>query len=48
MVIEEIARQPITNLNDFNAALQKLGNKKSVLLSVLTSQGSSYIVVKEE
>lgn len=48
MVIEEIARQPINNLNDFNAALQKLGNKKSVLLSVLTSQGSSYIVVKEE
>ncbi len=48
MVIEEIARQPVGNLNDFNAALQKLGNKKSVLLSVLTSQGSSYIVVKEE
>lgn len=48
MVIEEIARQPISNLNDFNAALQKLGNKKSVLLSVLTSQGSSYVVVKEE
>lgn len=47
MVIEEIARQPISNLNDFNAALQKLGNKKSVLLSVLTSQGSSYVVVKE-
>ncbi len=48
MVIEEIARQPISNLNDFNAALQKLGSKKSVLLSVLTSQGSSYVVVKED
>lgn len=48
MVIEEIARQPIGNVNDFNAALQKLGNKKSVLLSVLTAQGSSYVVVKEE
>ncbi|MEK7830937.1 MAG: PDZ domain-containing protein, partial [Acidobacteriota bacterium] len=48
MVIEEIARQPIGNVNDFNAALQKLGNKKSVLLSVATPQGSSYVVVKEE
>lgn len=48
MVIEEIARQPINNVNDFNAALQKLGNKKSVLLSVVTPQGSSYVVVKEE
>ncbi|MBP6823883.1 MAG: Do family serine endopeptidase [Acidobacteria bacterium] len=48
MVIEEIARQPIGNVNDFNSALQKLGNKKSVLLSVLTSQGSSFVVVKEE
>ncbi|MGH9802783.1 MAG: PDZ domain-containing protein, partial [Blastocatellia bacterium] len=47
-VIEEIARQPINNVNDFNAALQKLGNKKSVLLSVLTQQGPSYVVVKEE
>ncbi|MFN0108816.1 MAG: Do family serine endopeptidase [Blastocatellia bacterium] len=48
MVIEEIARQPISSVTDFNSALQKLGNKKSVLLSVLTSQGSSYVVVKEE
>lgn len=46
--IEEVAKQPVTNLNDFNAALQKLGNKKSVLLSVVTQRGSQYIIVKDE
>lgn len=48
IVIEEVAKQPVTNLNDFNVAIQKLGNKKSVLLSVVTPRGSSYIVVKDE
>lgn len=48
MVIEEVARQPIANLSDFNAALQKLGNKKSVLLSILTTDGPRYVVVKDE
>lgn len=48
MVIEEISRQPINNMNDFNSALQKLGNKKSVLLSIVTQRGSAYVVVKDE
>ncbi len=48
MAIEEIARQPIANMNDFNSALQKLGNKKSVLLSVVTQRGPAYIVVKDD
>ncbi|HEX8999617.1 MAG TPA: Do family serine endopeptidase [Blastocatellia bacterium] len=48
IAIEEVAKQPITNLNDFNTALQKLGNKKSVLLSIVTPRGSSYVVVKDE
>ncbi|HMV84021.1 MAG TPA: Do family serine endopeptidase [Blastocatellia bacterium] len=48
MAIEEVAKQPVSNLGDFNAALQKLGNKKSVLLSIVTPRGSSYIVVKDE
>ncbi len=47
-VIEEVARQPIANLNEFNSSLQKLGNKKSVLLSILTSDGPRYVVVKDE
>ncbi|MGE0883361.1 MAG: DegQ family serine endoprotease [Blastocatellales bacterium] len=48
MVIEEISRQPISNMNDFNSALQKLGNKKSVLLSVAIQGRSTYVVVKDE
>lgn len=48
IAIEEVAKQPVSNLNDFNTALQKLGNRKSVLLSVVTPRGSSYVVVKED
>jgi Do/DeqQ family serine protease len=47
-VIEEVARQPIANLNEFNAALQKLGDKKNVLLSIVTADGPRYVVVKDE
>jgi Do/DeqQ family serine protease len=47
-VIEEVARQPISTINEFNAALQKLGDKKSVLLSVMTPEGPRYVVVKDE
>lgn len=44
-VIEEIDRQPVTNVNEFNAALQKAG-KKSVLLRVRRPDGARYIVVR--
>jgi len=47
-VIEEVGRQPVANLNEFNAALQKLGGRKTVLLSILTPEGSHYVVVKDE
>jgi Do/DeqQ family serine protease len=47
-VIEEVARQPVTNVNEFNAAIQKLG-KKSVLLSVRNSRtGLRYVLVRAD
>lgn len=47
-VIEEIARQPVANVSEFNAALSKLGDKKSVLLSVRGQAGVRYVVVSSD
>jgi serine protease Do len=46
-VIEEVARQPVTNVVEYNAALKRTGNK-SVLLSVRRQQGLQYIVVRPQ
>ncbi len=46
-VIEEVNRQPVTNVNEFNAALQKAG-KKSALLRVRRPDGARFIVVKPQ
>jgi len=46
-VIEEVAKQPVTNVSEYNASLKKIGNK-SVLLSVRSRQGSQYIVVRPQ
>jgi Do/DeqQ family serine protease len=46
-VIEEVARQPITNLSDFNAAMAKVG-KKSVLLSVRSGERVRFVLVKAQ
>jgi serine protease Do len=46
-VIEEVARQPVANVNEFNAALAKVGNK-SALLSVRGAQGPRFVVVKPQ
>jgi serine protease Do len=50
-LILEVARQPVSNLNDFNSAIQK-ADKKEVLLRVRRSDGrtgqSFYVVVKAE
>jgi serine protease Do len=44
-VIEEVNRQPVTSLGDFNAALQRAG-KKDILLRVRRAdQGAFYMVV---
>jgi serine protease Do len=47
LVIEEVARQPIANLNDFNGVLQKLGDKKSVLLRVRDQRNTARFVIVE-
>lgn len=46
-VIEEVNRQPVSNLSEFNAALQKAG-KRSVLLRVRRADGARYIVVRPQ
>jgi Do/DeqQ family serine protease len=48
-VIEEVAKQPVTNVNEFNAAIQK-ADKKEVLLRVrrIASGRTSFVVVKSE
>src|SRR5262249_23364312 len=49
MVIEEIAKQPVTNVNEFNAAMQKLSGKKSVLLRVRDYlNGGRFIIVEAQ
>ena len=47
-VIESVAKQPVTSVNEFNAAMQK-ADKKEVLLRVRRLDGrSSFVVVKSE
>jgi serine protease Do len=47
-VIESVAKQPVTSVNEFNAAMQK-ADKKEVLLRVRRLDGrSSFMVVKSE
>ena len=47
-VIESVAKQPVANVNEFNAAMQK-ADKKEVLLRVRRQDGrSSFLVVKSE
>ncbi|HZS07801.1 MAG TPA: PDZ domain-containing protein [Blastocatellia bacterium] len=44
-VIEEVNRQPVRSVNEFNAALQKAG-KTNVLLRVRRPEGALFIVVR--
>jgi len=47
-VIESVAKQPVTNVDEFKAAMQK-ADKKEVLLRVRRLDGrSSFVVVKSE
>jgi Do/DeqQ family serine protease len=48
MVIEEVAKQPVTNVNDFNSALQKLGDRKSVLLRVRDANSARFLIVESQ
>jgi serine protease Do len=47
-VIEEVAKQPVTNVNEFNAALQKLGDRKSALLRVRDANGGRFLIVQAQ
>jgi len=46
-VIESVAKQPVTNVNEFNAAIQK-ADKKEVLLRVRIRDRGSFILVKAQ
>jgi Do/DeqQ family serine protease len=46
-VIEEVNRQPVANVNEFNAASQRAG-KNSVLLRVRRPDGARYVVVRPQ
>jgi serine protease Do len=49
LVIEEVAKQPVSNVSEFNAAIQK-ADKKEVLLRVrrVADGRSSFVIVKAE
>jgi len=46
-VIEEVARQPITSISEFNSAIARIG-KKSVLLRVRNQAGVRFAVIEAE
>jgi serine protease Do len=46
-VIESVNRQPVTNINEFNAAMQK-ADKKEVLLRVHSGGQSRFIVIEAQ
>ncbi|MBO0721800.1 MAG: Do family serine endopeptidase [Blastocatellia bacterium] len=46
-IIESVNRQPVTNINEYNAAMQKAG-KKEVLLRVYRNKTWQFIVVNGE
>jgi serine protease Do len=48
LIIIEVARQPVTNVNEFNAALQKIGAKKSVFLRVRDGNTASVVLVQPQ
>lgn len=46
-VIEEVARQPVASINEFNSAIGRIG-KKSVLLRVRNQAGVRFAVIESE
>jgi Do/DeqQ family serine protease len=46
-VIEEVGRQPVTNVNEFNAAVQRAG-KRPILLRVRNARGASFVLVQPQ
>ncbi|MCG7854079.1 MAG: DegQ family serine endoprotease [Methanosarcinaceae archaeon] len=48
MLIQEVDRQQIHNVNEFKQAIKESGNKKSVLLLIRDDKYSRYVVLKIE
>lgn len=48
VVIIEVSRQPVTNVNEFHAALAKLGGKKSAFVRVRDGSGVSVVLVQPQ
>jgi Do/DeqQ family serine protease len=47
-VIEEINKQSVTNVNDFNAVISKLGARKSVMLRVRDSNSGRFLLIESQ
>lgn len=47
-IIQEVDRQPITSVSDFNSAMQKAGNNSVLLRVYRAQQGSFYVVVQAQ
>jgi Do/DeqQ family serine protease len=48
LVIIEVAKQPVTNVAEFNAAQQKLAGKKTVMLRVRDANGARFLLVQPQ
>lgn len=48
VVIIEVARQPVATVNEFNAALAKLGGKKSAFIRIRDASGVSVVLVQPQ
>ena len=48
LIIIEVAKQPVTNVAEFNAAQQKLASKKTVMLRVRDANGARFLLVQPQ
>ena len=48
LVIIEVAKQPVTNVAEFNAAQQKLASRKSAMLRVRDGNGARFLLVQPQ
>ncbi len=48
VVIIEVAKQPVTNVAEFNTAQQKLAGKKTVMLRVRDANGARFLLVQPQ
>jgi serine protease Do len=48
MVIAQVAKKPVRNVAEFDAAIRNASPEKGVLLLVKSSEGSRFVVLKSE